>query len=76
MEQRDLELITKFGEQDAEVKALWQEHLEFERLLQKLESKPFLTPADEQEVRDLKKRKLAGKTKLEGLLNKYRTEEA
>ena len=76
MDSRDVELIIKFSGQDAELKALWDEHVEFERVLEKLESKPFLTPAEETEAKELKKKKLAGKTKLQTLLNKYRVSEA
>ena len=43
-----------------------------EKQLEKLESKPFKTPAEEQEVKALKKQKLDGKTRLHVMLDKYR----
>jgi hypothetical protein len=73
MEQRDIDLIERNVEGDDELKGLWDEHLEFERQLEKLESKSFRTPAEDLEMKDIKKKKLAGKTKLETVLRKYRT---
>lgn len=76
MEANDLELIKKFESQDSELRALWEQHTEYEKLLEKLESKPYLSPTQMQEVKALKKKKLAGKTKLQFLLDKYRSTEA
>jgi uncharacterized protein YdcH (DUF465 family) len=45
-------------------------------MIVKLEGKPFLSPVVEQEIKELKKKKLAGKTKLQALLDKYRQQEA
>ncbi|SDN32933.1 hypothetical protein SAMN04488516_101416 [Desulfonauticus submarinus] len=72
MEQYELELIAKYSDKDPELKSLWEDHLEYEKKLEKFESKPFLTPEEELEVKELKKMKLAGKTKLLALLNKYK----
>ena len=44
----------------------------YEKQLEKLEAKPFKTPAEEQEVKALKKQKLDGKTRLHVMLDKYR----
>ncbi|MDC0336082.1 DUF465 domain-containing protein [Pseudodesulfovibrio sp.] len=74
MEANELELIEKYGVEDAELKALWDQHVVYEKLLEKLESKTYLSPTETQEVKELKKKKLAGKTKLQGLLDKYRSE--
>lgn len=75
MEQYELELIAKYGEQDEELSKLWQEHLDFERRLEKFENKRFITPEDEKEIKRLKKLKLAGKTKIQNILEKYRKQE-
>lgn len=72
MEAQDLELIAKYENEDAELQALWEQHQVFERLLEKLESKPYLSPTETQEKKELKKKKLAGKTKLQTLIDKYR----
>ena len=44
----------------------------FERQLAKFEEKAYLTPAEEQEMKTLKKQKLDGKTKLAAALDKYK----
>lgn len=76
MEQREIELIEKYSEKDNELKALWDLHADYERQLDKLLKKPALTPVEETEVKELKKKKLAGKTKLQQLLERYKSAEA
>ena len=76
MEANDLELIEKYGANDPQIKALWEQHVTYEKMLDKLESKSYLSPTETQEVKELKKKKLAGKTTLSGLLDKYRQLEA
>ncbi len=72
MEQRDLDLINKYAAAEPELKSLYDEHIAYEKILEKMESKPYLTPAEEVEVKESKKKKLAGKTRLETILRKYR----
>lgn len=76
MDNRERALLEKYEGQDSELRALWQQHQDFERMIVKLEGKPFLSPVVEQEIKELKKKKLAGKTKLQVLLDKYRQQEA
>jgi uncharacterized protein YdcH (DUF465 family) len=76
MEASERALIEKYEIQDTELRALWHQHQEFEKMIVKLEGKPFLSPVVEQEIKELKKKKLAGKTKLQALLDKYRQQEA
>ena len=75
MEQRDLDLIAKYGEADPELKSLYEEHIAFEKILEKMEGKAFRTPSEETELREIKKKKLSGKTRIETLLMKYRKAE-
>ena len=72
MEERDLKIIEQYGETDSELKALWEEHMLFERQLAKFEEKAYLTPAEEQEMLWVLKQKLVGKTKLAAALDKYK----
>ncbi|QGY41293.1 DUF465 domain-containing protein [Pseudodesulfovibrio cashew] len=74
MEAKDLELIQQYEANDPELKALWDQHVVYEKMLEKLEGKSYLSPTETQEIKELKKKKLAGKTQLQGLLDKYRTE--
>lgn len=64
MEPHELTLVEKLAENDPEVKNLRDEHALFDKQLQLLERKNYLTPQEEQEVRTLKKQKLDRKTRL------------
>ncbi len=75
MENSERVLIEKFASQDNELRALWLQHQDYEKMIVKLEGK-LLSPVVEQEIKELKKKKLAGKTKLQALLDKYRQQEA
>lgn len=75
MEQQDLQLVEKFASQDAELKSLWDEHILFEKQLEKLEGKSYLNPAEEKSVKELKKQKLDGKTRIHAILDRYRAQE-
>jgi uncharacterized protein YdcH (DUF465 family) len=76
MENSERALIEKYEGQDNELRALWMQHQDYEKMILKLKGKPFLSPVVEQEIKELKKKKLAGKTKLQALLDKYRQQEA
>ena len=76
MEQRDLELIEKHRTNDKSLEALYHEHLDFERRLEKFNRKPFLTPSEEVERKNLQKMKLHGKDLIEKILQDYRKQEA
>lgn len=72
MDMQDTELVHENIEKDRELKALWEEHLQFEKKLEKMERKPFLTPEEKMEKKRLQVAKLNGKTKIEAILSKYR----
>lgn len=76
MDTREIELIKKFAESDAELSALWDDHVAYGKMIDKLESKPYLSPAEDTEVKELKKKKLAGKTRIQVILDKHRKTEA
>jgi len=75
MEQNDLKIIEQFGSDDPQLKALWDQHIIYEKMLNKLESKSYLSPTETQEIKELKKKKLAGKTQMQTILDKYREKE-
>ncbi len=72
MEERDKQLIAKHINHDEELKKYVDEHVEFEKQLEELSGKPFLTPDEEIKQKELKKLKLAGRDKIEMILRKYR----
>ncbi len=75
MEPYEIEAITQHKEHDAVLKKLWEEHLEFEKKIEELEKRPFLTPDEQTEIKRLKKSKLTGKTKIQEILDKYTKQE-
>ena len=72
MEQRDRLLIEKHIEHDEELKKFFAEHLLFEKQLDELSAKHYLTAEEETQQKQLKKLKLAGRDKIEMILKKYR----
>jgi len=72
MEKYDEELISQWVDKDPELKRHVEEHQEFERKLEELEKKAFLTTEEETERKNLKKLKLRGKDQIEAILSKYR----
>lgn len=72
MDAHELELINKYAASDEELKSLWNEHQLYEKQLEKLEGKGYRTPAEDLQVKELKKQKLDGKTKLVALLDRYK----
>ncbi|GFM33747.1 DUF465 domain-containing protein [Desulfovibrio subterraneus] len=75
MEARDLELLEKYLPQDLELKTLWDEHIIYKKKLEKLESKIVRTPSEDKTLKEIKKQKLEGKTRLHGILDRYRNAE-
>jgi uncharacterized protein YdcH (DUF465 family) len=72
MEKRDLELIEKYSPRDEVLARLYNDHLLFESELSELEKRTYLTPEEEARIKELKKKKLLGKDRIEAILRKYR----
>lgn len=75
MEKKEFELLEKLAPVHPDLKALWDDHILFEKQLEKLEAKAYRTPAEDQQVKQIKKQKLDGKTKLVNLLRHYAAQE-
>jgi uncharacterized protein YdcH (DUF465 family) len=73
MDNRDEALISQLVETDGDLRRCWSEHVEFERLLEDLNRRIYLTPAEELERKRLQKLKLAGRDEMERILAKHRT---
>ena len=71
MEAHDLRLLEKYAPNDPELQILWEEHVLFEKQIEKYETKPFLTPTETSELKALKKQKLDGKTRMQVILDNY-----
>src|SRR5262249_49028106 len=72
MEKKDEELIQSLLPHDSELKSYYEEHLTLERQLAEFNRKPYLTPEQELERKQLQKRKLHGKDRIMQILEKHR----
>ena len=72
MEQRELLLLEKYAAVNQE---LWEDHILYEKQVEKLEAKAYRTPTEEQTLKQLKKQKLEGKTRLHAILDGYNEQE-
>jgi uncharacterized protein YdcH (DUF465 family) len=75
MEKRDLELVQRLISGDPELKRHMEEHQEFERKLEEMNRRLFLSPEEEVERKKIQKLKLAGRDRIEAILAKYRSQE-
>ena len=74
MNKYDIELIEKLLPDNQELATLWREHQQLDLQLDGMGQRPYLSPQDEQEVKKLKKVKLAGRDRIEAILADYRRE--
>jgi hypothetical protein len=72
MEQRDMELIERYINEDEELKKYVRQHEEFEKKIEVFNQQVFLTPEEEYERKRLQKLKLAGRDQIERILSRYR----
>lgn len=72
MNNHDIELIEKLLPENEELANLWREHQQLDLQLDGMGKRPYLSPQDEQEVKKLKKVKLAGRDRIEAILAEYR----
>ncbi len=72
MEQREEQLIRQYADHDQELRALWEEHLQFKRKLEDFRDKAYLTNDEEMEKKRIQKLKLASKDRMMMILARYR----
>ena len=72
MESTDLEMIKRHIKEDKTLETLYNEHLDYEKRLEKYNNKSYLTPSEELERKNIQKLKLLGRDKIEAILRKYR----
>ena len=71
MDPRERELLEMYAPTDEELRSLQDEHALYGKQIEKLESKPYRTPAEDIQLKQLKKQKLEGKTKMVAILEQY-----
>jgi len=76
MELADRLLVDRFVPQNRELQDLVEAHQRFEKEIDGLKDRAWLTPYDRQHLRVLKKRKLRGRDRIEEILRGYRAEAA
>ena len=59
-------------EEDEEMKRIRQRHADLERQLEEYEKRSFLTPRDDLEMKEIKRKKLACKDAIERILTRHR----
>lgn len=74
MDQKEKELLEKYAATDSELKSLWDDHLLYEKQIEKLETRAYRTPTEEQTLKQLKKQKLDGKTRMTLILDRLKEE--
>ena len=74
MDQHELDLLEKYAAKDSELKSLWDDHVLYEKQVEKLEGKGYRTPTEEQTLKQLKKQKLENKTQLMDMLDRLKKE--
>ena len=67
------DLVKKLLQDDETFRTLKHQHASLEAQLQEFESKPFLTPQDEVEIKKIKKKKLMFKDEMQRILASHRS---
>ena len=71
MEDRERNLIERVLRTNVQLRRLYNEHMNLERKLSRFDSRPFLTQHEQQELKQLKFRKLRGVDKMMLILNEH-----
>jgi uncharacterized protein YdcH (DUF465 family) len=74
MERREEELIRQHLDHDAQLRSLYEEHLQLKRKLEGFRTKPYLTSDEEMEEKRTQKLKLASKDRMMAILGRYQHE--
>lgn len=75
MEKKDEELIQSLLPHDPDLSKYYQEHVDLEARLEEFNRKPYLTPEQDRERKELQKRKLYGKDRIMEILDRHRHSE-
>ncbi|HKL25886.1 MAG TPA: YdcH family protein [Desulfuromonadales bacterium] len=69
----DQTLTQRLCEENPHFRKLHEQHVLFEKQLQKLDERVFLSPEDELDRKKIQKLKLAGKDEMERIMKEYRS---
>ena len=76
MDQTEKDLLEKYKDSNPELKALWEDHILYRNQVDRLASKPYRTPSEEQSLKQLKKQKLDNKTKMFAMIERLKKEQS
>jgi hypothetical protein len=72
MAENDMDLVQRLSEENPIFRKLHEQHLLFEKQLQDMDDRTYLTPEEDLERKKIQKLKLAGKDEMEAILRDYR----
>ncbi len=72
MDPRDIQLIERLVPTDEDVRRLWEQHRSLEAELVRLDAQRFLTPQEQVRRKEIQKAKLAGRDRLQTILDRHR----
>jgi len=72
MAENDMDLVQRLSEENPIFRKLHEQHLLFEKQLQDLDDRTYLTPEEDLERKKIQKLKLAGKDEMETILRDFR----
>ena len=72
MAENDMDLVQRLSEENPRFRKFHEQHLLFEKQLQELDDRNYLTPEEDLERKKIQKLKLAGKDEMEDILRDYR----
>ena len=72
MEREEQELLEKLCRENEELRRCVEEHADFERRLEELHLRPYLTPEELVQEKQMKKMKLIRKDRIEQILAQHR----
>lgn len=74
MAEKGKNLMKRLLEEDETFRTMKEKHAALEDQLQRIETKPYITPQDELEIKKIKKMKLMFKDEMQRILASHRTE--
>lgn len=75
MTEEEITLIERIKHENSELYKLYLEHLDYEKKLEQMNKRRYLTPEEEVERKRLQKLKLYGKDKIARILSEYKSKE-
>jgi uncharacterized protein YdcH (DUF465 family) len=72
MAENGMDLVQRLSEENPRFRKLHEQHLLFEKQLQEMDDRNYLTPEEDLERKKIQKLKLAGKDEMEAILRDYR----